>query len=173
MGCNISLEEMLEEAFDNKPVVSFRKPTVEDMDEISNMMDEMDKFILSEYLKSPYAEGINKDSYSGKTTISDIEAIFKDLIIILKGEEVVGYVQFAKNSNENVHISSIYIKEEARGDGIGKRVLEFVELYAKKSGMKTVTIRCITTNVPAITLYKNFGFEEYHVSLVKILKDDE
>jgi RimJ/RimL family protein N-acetyltransferase len=49
---------------------------------------------------------------------------------------------------------------EFRGKGVGSKLLKAVLEHAKKFGLEKVELNVYTTNVPAIALYKKFGFEQ-------------
>lgn len=49
---------------------------------------------------------------------------------------------------------------EFRGQGIGGKLLQAVLDHSKKFGLEKVELHVYSTNVPAIALYKKFGFEQ-------------
>lgn len=49
---------------------------------------------------------------------------------------------------------------EFRGQGLGSKLLSSVLDHAKKSGLEKVELHVYTSNLPAIALYKKFGFEQ-------------
>jgi GNAT superfamily N-acetyltransferase len=63
------------------------------------------------------------------------------------------------------YLQDLFTSESARGQGIGRALIESVYERAKEQGCKSVYWLTHTTNTPARTLYdkvaKNFGFIEY------------
>ena len=164
---NITLENMTEELLDTEKLdVTIKKVTIEDISEIQSMMTDMNSFILNELKNSPYAK-IDESPYVEDVTFDHISSILEELYTIIKDGTIIGYAQFGRNSSTNLHIYSLFVKSEYRGNGIGKITLQRITNYAKSNGYITITIRSVVSNIPSMNLYKSFGFEEYHVSLVK------
>ena len=49
---------------------------------------------------------------------------------------------------------------EFRGQGLGSRLLQAVLAHSKKFGLEKVELHVYTSNLPAIALYRNHGFEQ-------------
>jgi len=49
---------------------------------------------------------------------------------------------------------------EFRGQGLGSRLLSSVLDHAKRFGLEKVELNVYTSNLPAVALYKKFGFEQ-------------
>ena len=58
-------------------------------------------------------------------------------------------------------ISGMYVKENARGNGIGLKLVNFAKKYAKKHHIKHLYLGCNAENYNAIKLYKRCGFKIY------------
>ncbi|MFP7170012.1 GNAT family N-acetyltransferase [Terribacillus sp. 7520-G] len=56
---------------------------------------------------------------------------------------------------------SIYIHEDARGKGLGKKMLQFVLDQSKALDFKTVLGFVFGHNEPSIKLFEHFGFERW------------
>lgn len=89
---------------------------------------------------------------------------FNTLFLAKKGEEIVGMIGVVQNSGSKVrHVGNIYwmwVKQDARGKGLGKdllkRALDHVE---KNPEIRKVNLSVVSSQKPAIELYKKFGFE--------------
>ncbi|MCB0739128.1 MAG: GNAT family N-acetyltransferase [Bacteroidetes bacterium] len=54
------------------------------------------------------------------------------------------------------------ILPEYRGQGVGKKMVEFAISWAKENNnLKMLTLEVFSANKPAFHLYKSFGFEQY------------
>lgn len=72
---------------------------------------------------------------------------------------VVGYVIATIEYNNLGHIISIAVKKEFRRRKIGTLLLYEVLKRLKKKGCKRVYLEVRVSNIPAIFLYKKFGFK--------------
>ena len=72
--------------------------------------------------------------------------------------EVVGYVIFGINMKCEGHIISIAVDKNYRGLKIGSNLLRHALMIYIQSGINKVVLEVRTHNIPAINLYKSFGF---------------
>jgi len=72
-------------------------------------------------------------------------------------ERVVGFIDL-KISGARAVIYGIAVDERHEGKGIGSALLERALSFARKSGGRKIWIKVKSSNLPAINLYKNFGF---------------
>ena len=70
-----------------------------------------------------------------------------------------GFSTFACKPLINIH--DLYVKDVARGQGTGQKLLAFVEAEAKERGCCKVTLEVLTGNSNAVQAYERFGFERY------------
>ena len=137
---------------DNSNVISLIPATDEDLD----LIIEAELFTTSaayntEELPQEIEDEIIQDS---KDSLSHTR-------IILYNEEPIGILQ-AYELEEYWYIGEIYLKEEYRGQGIGREVLKY-EINNHKD--MTICLNVYKNNAHAIELYKSLGFE--------ITEDDE
>jgi putative acetyltransferase len=57
-------------------------------------------------------------------------------------------------------IKSMYVSKEARGQGIGGRVLDFLEQQAAASGLRVLRLETGNKQPEALSLYRGAGFVE-------------
>jgi ribosomal-protein-alanine N-acetyltransferase len=79
--------------------------------------------------------------------------------VILKDGKVVAYGGMWILLDE-AHITNIAVHPEYRGIGLGKMIVEHMIKAAKGSGVTSMTLEVRVGNIPAINLYKKYGFEE-------------
>lgn len=78
--------------------------------------------------------------------------------LITDGEAPVGYLYFADRGS--VHIGSLYLKRECRGQGAGRRAFELVRSYCRGKGYASFTCNCNAHNSPALAFYARMGGRE-------------
>ena len=86
-------------------------------------------------------------------------------IIENQEKEIVGWVSFSSfygrpAYNGTVEIS-IYMHENSRGKGYGKKVLRYCIDNAREFGVKTLLGFIFLHNEPSIKLFRHFGFEDW------------
>lgn len=69
----------------------------------------------------------------------------------------VGYLAF-KIENSDLFLSKIYILNNLRGKGLGKKAMEFVSNQAINSECKTITLTVNKYNSNSIKAYEKIGF---------------
>ena len=87
------------------------------------------------------------------------------LLLVELDNEIIGHAHIEQKSNKikMKHRSEfgIGILKEHWGKGIGKILMEVLINFAKTFNFEQIELVVIKSNERAITLYKNFGFEEY------------
>ncbi len=73
-------------------------------------------------------------------------------------KRVVGYVIAVVEYGDVGHILSIAVKKEFRRRGIGSLLLEEILKRLKRKNCKSVYLEVRVSNIPAISLYKKYGF---------------
>jgi ribosomal-protein-alanine N-acetyltransferase len=62
-----------------------------------------------------------------------------------------------------MHIGNIAVEQDSRRKGIGSKLLSCLLEFAKEKKMDTVSLEVRASNIPAISLYRKFGFKEVAV----------
>ena len=83
--------------------------------------------------------------------------------LILCDERYVGYVVLTVSFSfeyrgYDAFIDELYIAEEHRERGIGRRAMEFVEVAAAELGVNAIHLEVTHGNDPAIGLYRRVGY---------------
>ncbi len=76
-----------------------------------------------------------------------------------EGEELVGYVALEWVFDEG-SLTDIAVLKEYRGRGISKLLMDELVKAAKEQKLQFVTLEVRVGNVPAISLYRSYGFED-------------
>lgn len=69
-------------------------------------------------------------------------------------------VFYLDDEKPDLFIRGLEVKEEFRGKGYGKKVLDLIRNYAKSKKYKFLTLNFYKTNKIAERLYRNYGFVE-------------
>lgn len=82
--------------------------------------------------------------------------------------ELIGNVTLSRQTsskmNHRASILAVYVAREARGKGVGKRLMEELLAYAKKwDGLEKLDLMVASHNHSAKRLYANLGFATYGV----------
>lgn len=80
------------------------------------------------------------------------------------GGVVIGWASLSEWSSRSAYAGtaevSLYIKEEHRNKGAGRRLLEDIMVEGEKVGLHTVLSRITTGNAVSIHLHESLGFEQ-------------
>ncbi|WPO77960.1 GNAT family N-acetyltransferase [Flavobacterium sp. KACC 22761] len=74
--------------------------------------------------------------------------------------EIIGTASLLKVNDSTFELSKMAVSDKAQGLGIGNKLLEHCVKIAKEKGIKTLFLYSNTILLPAIHLYKKFGFVE-------------
>lgn len=78
--------------------------------------------------------------------------------IVRNGGLAVGCGSYVHLDEETVEIRHIYVDDSARGLGLGKRLLTYIESIAKRNNIKKIMLETNTTLVAACDLYIKYGY---------------
>jgi ribosomal protein S18 acetylase RimI-like enzyme len=84
-------------------------------------------------------------------------------IVALEGDRLIGHVNVQRERHPVTHhvaSLSIAVAADARGRGIGRRLMEEAIAWAKRVGIEKLVLSVYPHNEAAISLYRSFGFVE-------------
>ena len=85
----------------------------------------------------------------------------------LAGERLIGTAGFFRDINvkerHKGHIWGVYVAREARGKGLGRRLMQFLLDRAVKTGVEQIQLAVGSNRQAAARLYRSLGFEIYGV----------
>jgi len=82
-------------------------------------------------------------------------------VLAKQGSKTLGYlILLSRKNSRQIRIYSIAVATEARGVGIGKKLLDYTEKEARKTGKSRITLEVSERNKSAIQLYKKFGYQK-------------
>ena len=96
--------------------------------------------------------------YAGDTLKKEIREQNIKYFIALNNGEPIGYTAFGSYSNDTVKIHKLYLHPNARGNGYGRKMIEFIAETARKQGISSLTLNVNRDNTNSIAIYKKLGF---------------
>lgn len=72
-------------------------------------------------------------------------------------DKLIGYFSIQSRENSSLFISKFYLSKEARGQGIGKLMLTYIDGIAIQQHCKTIDLT-VNKNNPAYKVYLQLGF---------------
>jgi len=77
-----------------------------------------------------------------------------------KNKKIAGVCEAIRDWNDEhkAFIHSFYIIKEQRSKGIGRKLLEYAAGILRDEGFKSIELTVDPENMPALKLYKDFGF---------------
>ncbi len=148
--------------------VVIRKASLEDL----NTIQELNNYLFK-LEKDNYDSTLIKDwplSKKGKEYFSDlIENHY--VIVAIVDNSIVGYLAGSieeKGSYEEIQygeINNMFLKEESRGLGIGKSLINYFKDYCREKNISNIKVVASFKNKNAIEFYHKNGFEEFDITL--------
>jgi len=112
-------------------------------------------YIMTEQLEKTVAE---EDDF-----LRTLDARKTLYLVAIVGGQLVATADIHRGKFEkNAHTASlgIAVRKAARGQGLGKVIMEDMLRWAKSEGVRKVTLGVFATNESAIALYRELGFTE-------------
>jgi ribosomal protein S18 acetylase RimI-like enzyme len=69
----------------------------------------------------------------------------------------------------HAHVSVIAVTKDAEGRGVGRALMEYAELWARRRGHRSITLSVFEGNQRAQALYRRVGYETEMRRMVKLL----
>lgn len=71
------------------------------------------------------------------------------------------------------HLFLLYVVPEHRRRGVGKALMQYAETWAKARGDRQIGLQVFSSNLPALSLYNQLGFQTQSLWMVKNLESVE
>ncbi|MFA6251825.1 MAG: N-acetyltransferase [Candidatus Paceibacterota bacterium] len=141
--------------------VVIRKPEIKDLDSMLEMINSVveEKAMISIQEKQTKA---NEKKFL-KNTIKNNELKLAIAKVLEIDKKIVGICSIAPEAGIESHIGEvgIFLKKEARGKGLGKKLfIDVTESGIKMFKFKILKLFVFSKNKPAISLYKGQGFKK-------------
>jgi len=129
--------------------------TMNELEELTVLFDEYRQFY-----------GIESDVSSAKAFLQLRMALKESIIfVVVENGNTIGFAQlyptFSSIALQRAYIlNDIYVKEDARGLGVGKALMEKVFQYCEQQYARYVTLQTATDNIHARKLYENLNMKQ-------------
>ena len=86
-------------------------------------------------------------------------------IVIVDGNKIVGYLSyfFKERRNKKLDVDQLIIKEEYRGKGLGKKLMEEAKKIAIANNCNRIELSCWLFNENALAMYEHIGFNRQRI----------
>lgn len=82
--------------------------------------------------------------------------------LIVKKREYIGYLAvLPQKDQDTILLSKIYLNENERRKGYGRKAMGFIEDVARRHGAKYIRLTVNKNNVDSIGAYEKMGFKRY------------
>lgn len=122
--------------------VMIRPMTEEDLSQVSSL----EKACFPD----PWSENILKDTLKGP---------WDELWVLCCGQEILGYANFRFLAGEG-ELMRIAVHPACRGRGYARKLMDRLVLSSVEQNAAALTLEVRAGNIPAICLYKSYGFKE-------------
>lgn len=144
-------------------MVVFKAISLSDIDVITAMMREF--YVIDNY---PFNAETAKGLFRQFLTEENLGKAW----LILNENEIVGYVILTfvfsfEYGGRMAFLDELYLSEKARGKGIGKETLKFIQTEALKLKLKVVYLEVEEHNANVQKLYLAHDFSVHHRKLMK------
>ena len=151
-----------------------RKAEKSDIDEIIRIADQLRKTEAPlDKTKNMKYDSYLSDVYREKE-LEYISSSKKIFLVAVLDEKIVGYINGYIVENSDVYylepvayLDCLCVDEPARNQGIGKKLIDEFTKLVSSQGAKYIKLNAFENNIPAVTLYKELGYEEYSVYYMK------
>ena len=110
---------------------------------------------LDDFLNEIVGGEENRAEYIPYNKLDDIH----DVILAYDNNVPVGSASFKKYDDERAEVKRVFIKQEYRGRGISKKLMELLEDAARKKGYRYLILESGEPLVAAMALYRKIGYE--------------
>ncbi len=102
-----------------------------------------------------------------KKKLSDVKTSLKNSFVLgaFQGKDLIGATslnpyRFSTMAHKT-KVGFTFVHEDYRRFGIGRQLMEALVIAANKIGYEQIALDVVTTNKPAVKLYKSLGFSTY------------
>ena len=145
-------------------------------------LNDLEILLEFEQLLIDYERNLTSHIKDGYINYYDIESFIKkpDATVIVAeiNEEIIGsgYALIKcnktyKTPDKYVYLGFMYVKEEHRGKGVNKRIMNELIEWGKKSGHHIFKLDVYSNNSSAINAYHKAGFKVEELNMILNLKE--
>ncbi len=117
------------------------------------LCSELDNFMLN-------FKDVDKTAYYPYGSHENIN----DAFVAYQNGIPIGCASFRKQAEGVAELKRVFVRENYRGKGISKKLLDALGNKAKEKGFHTLTLGTLLSLIPAINLYHNHGFRDTSIN---------
>ena len=99
------------------------------------------------------------DPWSENMVADLVDSTWDEVWVLESDEMIVGYINYRFIAGEG-ELMRIAVLPELRGHGLSRKLMDIMTEDAAKNDVSDITLEVRAGNVPAIGLYKSYGFKE-------------
>jgi putative acetyltransferase len=134
--------------------LEYVKYTVEELEEVKNIFIEYSEFLQVDLCFQNFEKELQ--------TLHQVYSPPQGCIILAKRDsKILGCIALKPIAEGVCEMKRLYVRPEARGLGLGRKLVEEVIRFAQKSDIyKTMKLDTLSKLKEAISLYRSYGFVE-------------
>jgi GNAT superfamily N-acetyltransferase len=111
--------------------------------------------MLDGYLNNAVGGEENRSHHIKYNNLNDIH----NVVVAYDKDLAIGSAGFKKYDEETAELKRVYIREDYRGKGISKKIMELLEEAARQAGFTSLILETGEVLVEAIGLYRTIGYK--------------
>ena len=149
-------------------MITFKKAAEEDIPLIQNLAEESWNSAYSKILSRDQIEYMLTEMYSQKEISNHLKNPNYFYYLILQDEVPAGFIGFEFHyEKDTTKLHRIYLLEEFKGKGLGKKGLEFLKEKVSETSDHRIILNVNKDN-PAKAMYESQGFRVFHEEVFDI-----
>jgi len=147
---------------------TFKKATAEDIPLIRELAEKSWNSAYKNILSKEQIFYMLQEMYSEEEISRQLQNSNYVYYLISVGNENAGFIGFEYQYEEKTtKLHRIYLLEEFKGKGLGKKALQFLKLQVQQNGDTRIILNVNKSN-PAIEIYESQGFKIYEEGVFDI-----
>lgn len=110
---------------------------------------------LDDFLNQLVGGEQNRAQYLPYNTLEDIHHV----VLLWDGDQPVGCAAFKEYDGQRAEVKRVFLRPEYRGKGLGRQLLEALEVLAKRKGYSALILESGEPLAAAMKLYRFLGYE--------------
>ncbi|KGL62434.1 GNAT family N-acetyltransferase [Polaribacter sp. Hel1_85] len=139
----------------------------EDYNQLYNLMNEIYPLAYSHFWIDNGAWYVNSQ-YSKENILRELSEEKADYYFVVFNDEIIGNFRIiwdeklpGLNQENQVKLHRVYLHQKTQGNGIGKKLLSWLEEKAIKKGYKVIWLDAMDEQPQAFQFYKKLGYKYY------------
>ena len=115
--------------------------------------------------------------YYGRDKCNKVLSFLKDGTAIVfaacEGSELKGWIwchEIVRMNQKRLHIAEIAVTDDSQRKGVGSKLLNEAEAYAKRNGYNEIDLFVTVSNINAVKFYENSLFEPERLLMKKTIR---